>query len=507
MFDRLVSWLDDKSDWLSPLVVKEVRQVVRGREFSLSFGASLVAGLFVAFLGATDAMAGGTAGRWTFSALMFCLAFLGLAVVPLGAFGALRREQVEQTIDLITLTALSPRRVVIGKLMAQAVRLTTLFAAVAPFVAMSFLLGGIDFVSIAISLLLLFMASLWMCALCIFLSTIAKTRALSAVVFVGVGLAVLVVAGVAGSAFRALSMGFFFALGGSTGVTGSQLLWTLAIATSGWAVMLVNLVLLAVNRLSLPTDDSVTFLRIGFLVQLLVLVGWSVVYLFDPGPAPRVAGGALAVLGGLHLMALTAFAATESPAVPRRALLQMNAASFRGRLVRLFGPGGGRGPANVLLHLAILAGALAFFPIDADDRRHALASYGYLCFIVAIPTVAFRWLMPDRATPLRLRVAILVVLAVLTALPDLLHYLIWQPELLDLGYSRRHLMSPLQTIANWRVVERAGWVNYVFAIGLTGLVALIALVPTGMREAQDSSIDPHQPVRAAGDSGSADLIY
>jgi len=507
MFDRLVSWLEDKSDWLSPLVVKEVRQVVRGREFSLSFGASLVAGLFVAFLGTTDAMAGGTAGRWTFAALMFCLAFLGLAVVPLGAFGALRREQVEQTIDLITLTALSARRVVVGKLMAQAVRLMTLFAAIAPFVAMSFVLGGIDFLSIVISLVLLFMASLWMCAVCIFLSTVAKTRALSAVVFVAVGLVVLIVAGLTGSAFRALSMGAFFITGGGSGATASQLFWTLAIATSAWAVMLVNLVLLAVNRLSLPTDDSVTYLRIGFLAQLLVLAGWSLVYLFDPVPAPRVAGGALAVLGGLHLLAFTPFAATESPVIPRRAQLAMQAASLRGRLVRLFGPGGGRGPANVLLHLTILAATLAFFPIDADDRRHAFAAYGYLCFIVAIPTVAFRWLMPERATPTRLRVAVLVVLAVLTALPDLLHYLIWQPEVLDLGYNRRHLLSPLQTVFNWRIVERSGWAQYAMAIGLTGIVAMLALVPTGMREARDSYIEPRRPASAAGDSGNADLIY
>jgi hypothetical protein len=41
---RVLGWLDEQSDRLSPLVVKEVRQVVRGREFSLSFGACLVAG-------------------------------------------------------------------------------------------------------------------------------------------------------------------------------------------------------------------------------------------------------------------------------------------------------------------------------------------------------------------------------------------------------------------------------------------------------------------------------
>ena len=118
---RLLGWLDDQSDWLSPLVVKEVRQVVRGREFSLSFGASLRGRAGRRVLrrgGCADRQRHG--GRWTFVALMACLAFSGSAVVPLGAFSALRHERIEQTLELITLTALSPRRVVVGKLLAQA---------------------------------------------------------------------------------------------------------------------------------------------------------------------------------------------------------------------------------------------------------------------------------------------------------------------------------------------------------------------------------------------------
>jgi hypothetical protein len=507
-FARVLGWLDDQSDWLSPLVVKEVRQVVRGREFSLSFGASLVAGLAVAFLGATDAVAGGTAGRWTFVALMACLAFLGLAVVPLGAFNALRRERIEQTFDLITLTALSSRRVVVGKLMAQAVRLTTLFAAMAPFVAMSFLLGGIDFVTIAISLVVLFMASIWVCALCVFLSALVRSRALSSVIFVGVGIAVLFAVGVAGSAFRALTMGVFFGPSGGPSLTTSQIFWTLSIVTTAWLVTLINLLLLAVNRLSLPTEDSVTSLRLGCLAQLLLTAGWALTFVFEPLATAKAAGYVLAVLGGLHLTMLAVFAVTESPTVPRRALLRMKSSSLEGWVVRVFGPGGGRGPGSLILQLAILVVVLTPFPIDADDRRLALASYGYLCFFVAGPTLAFRAFLPKYATPLRLRVAILVAVAVATALPDLLYYLILQPEVLDLRYSFRHLMSPFQTLANWRIVENSGWVSFPFAAGATGLVALIALVHTGARQAaRDASINPHRPAPAAGEPGRADLIY
>ena len=67
----LLDRLESMSDLLSPLVVKEVRQAVRGREFHYSFSLSLLAGLAVAFFGAADALTGaGTSGRWTFAALM-----------------------------------------------------------------------------------------------------------------------------------------------------------------------------------------------------------------------------------------------------------------------------------------------------------------------------------------------------------------------------------------------------------------------------------------------------
>jgi hypothetical protein len=149
-----LDWLEGASDRLSPIVVKEVRQLARGREFLYSFHVALLVGVAVAFFGAADALTGGgTSGRWTFAALTGALALLGFVVVPLGAFNALRNERLEQTLELITLTALSPRRVVIGKLLAQSVKLATFFAGLAPFVAMSFLLGGVDFATILVSLL------------------------------------------------------------------------------------------------------------------------------------------------------------------------------------------------------------------------------------------------------------------------------------------------------------------------------------------------------------------
>ena len=41
----VLSWLENTSDLLNPIVVKEVRQIVRGREFNYALSASLVVGL------------------------------------------------------------------------------------------------------------------------------------------------------------------------------------------------------------------------------------------------------------------------------------------------------------------------------------------------------------------------------------------------------------------------------------------------------------------------------
>ena len=98
-------------------------------------------------------------------------------------------------------------------------------------------------------------------------------------------------------------------------------------------------------------------------------------------------------------------------------------------------------------------------------------------------------MFPAYATPLRLRVAVLVALALMTALPDLVNYLVKQPEVLDLSFSGRHLISPFQAIANWRDVERYGWTTHAFLLGWIGVTALFGLMISGIRAASNESTD------------------
>lgn len=501
----LLSWLEDTSDLLSPIVVKEVRQIVRGREFNYAFGASLVVGLGVAFFGAADALAGsGTTGRWTFTALMVCLAVLGLGVVPLGAFSALRNERMEHTLDLITLTALSPRRVIAGKLLAQAVKLLTLFAAIAPFIATSFLLGGIDFITILAWLGIVFMWSLWASALCLFLSTLFKSRAMSGIVFGAFGLALFLLFGLVRSVFGFIRFGG----PGMSFYTGPDVWWMLAIMASICLVTMANLVLLAENRLTLPTENRVTRLRVGFLVQFLLIIGWMLPFLDDAARVKSNAVEALTVIGGLHLALVAIFVVTEDLVVPRRVKAQLERRNGWRWLSTPFMPGGGRGAIYVLSQMGILFLTAWALGASWTQLRLLVTMCGYICFFSGLAALAWRVVEPERHAALHVRVSMLLLVLASTLLPDLLHYLFWQPDVLNLTYGARHLVNPFRTVANWSVVESSSWFVVPFSMGVAGLLTYAMLIYRGMAVAQGTaSLSSFGAPPATGETGSANVLY
>jgi hypothetical protein len=501
----VIARLDDASDRLSPILVKEVRQIVRGREFAYSFHGSLLIALVVAAFGAADAVDGeGTTGWWVFTILTVGLGILGMVVVPIGAFSALRNERLEQTIDLITVTRMTPRQVIIGKLLAQAVKLATLFAGMAPFVATSFLLGGVDFVTIIVALTLVFLASLWACAVALFLSSLAKTRAMSGMLLIGFGLLLLGWLGGGQLVFMiamAVSGGrsgrgpFGVGLGiGSIGA--SEAWWFLGSVTIFGLASLMNLVLLAENRLSSPVEDKATALRIGFFTQLAVMAGaFIAVWKFGTG-TPSVAEP-LVTLCGIHLAAVATFVVTEDLFVSRRVLLQMS----RHRWWRWFDvvlrPGGGRGALYILMQMVLLFLLIAW--VDATQRSLVVAMCGYICFMTGVPTLVHRIFRP-RISSFRLRVAILLMLSASLILPDVLYFALWRPDIFELGYSTRHLVNPFRTLVNWNVIESRQWWTVPALLGSMGLTSYLVLVWMGVRASSEQTRSQRAP--AAADAGS-----
>ncbi len=479
----ILEGLERASDRLSPIVVKEVRQLARGREFLYSFNAALLVGLTVAFFGAADALTGsGTSGRWTFGALTAVLVLLGLFVVPLSAFNALRNERQEQTLELITLTALSPRRVVMGKLMAQSVRLATLFAALAPFVAMSFLLGGIDFATILVWMLAIFMWSLCASAAGLFLSSLVRSRAASGFTLAGVGIVMLLAVIVFGAPraiyFLMMRGGMAGSVSGGMGAGVSTSWWTLAMSTTFCVSLTINLVLLAENRLLLPSENRSTALRLGFLAQLLLMAAWALSFMAEPRTSPGDVGGALLFFGVLHLAMVAMFTVTEDLVLPRRVLLVRKAHPSWRQVIAPLQPGGGNGAIYVLLQMAFLLFVGWVLQVDRTMLLWFAVACGYVCFFTGAPVVLFRVVRPYEAASFRLRVAVLVMLAGATVVPDVLAYMLWQPNGLDLTFSVRHLLNPFRTLANFRSATPS-YSALAELIGITGVLAYVVLIRIG----------------------------
>jgi hypothetical protein len=472
---------DALSDWLSPILVKEVRQMVRGRGFNYTFGLSLLVGLLIAFFGGANALSDEhVSGVSIFASLMGCLCLIGLIVVPLGTFNALRQEWAERTLDLVTITNLSPRRIVIGKLLSQSIKLVTLWATLSPFVATSFLLGGIDFLTIVISLSILFMVALWFCAACIFLSSLSKSRVMSGFIFVMIGIVFLITMsfGRAGYYMMLYGSGFFgpggltFGLGGA----GSRAWWDFAGILTVFVITTTNLVLLAENRLSLPTENRTTALRLGFFVQFFLILGWQTL-----PTTPSVVGASttpsdfvteLGVLAGIHLALVSLFTVTEDLDVSRRALIQTKASRLW-----LLRPGGGRGAAYILLQMTMLLLVAWFLAPSTADFRWVLAICSYICFFTGVPAYVGRMFAPARMTTAHLRAATFLFFPFVMLMSEVFFYFFGWSGGGD--FSVYHIVNPLRALSNWSIVEQNHWYSFAFGLGVAGVIAYLMLIRRG----------------------------
>ncbi len=104
------------------------------------------------------------------------LLLLGVTLVsPAYTASAIVSEKERQTYDLLVITALSARKIVLGKLNAILVFLGLLILATLPFQTMAFVFGGVAFTDILLATLLLMLSALLYSSLGLFVSSIART--------------------------------------------------------------------------------------------------------------------------------------------------------------------------------------------------------------------------------------------------------------------------------------------------------------------------------------------
>lgn len=141
--ERSTASLNDFSDRLPPMLVKELRQGLRARTFvGVFLGLQLFLGIVMLFATMASGLdgAGEAVSRIIF--LFFSLAVL--VVQPLRAMNALHAEIKTTTIDMMVLTRLNARRIVAGKWASIVGQTLLLFVSIVPYLILRYFFGGMN---------------------------------------------------------------------------------------------------------------------------------------------------------------------------------------------------------------------------------------------------------------------------------------------------------------------------------------------------------------------------
>ncbi len=146
-------------DLLNPIIVKELRQVVRGKFFW---------GVLILFLGfqcavlsmsiADRGLTSHNVGAETLTFLFGILFFASFVAIPIYNGFKFSNERNDGSDELLFITTITPETIVKGKFYAAMVFIFLIFSAFSPFMAMTFFLSGVDlpmtFLALVFALLL-----------------------------------------------------------------------------------------------------------------------------------------------------------------------------------------------------------------------------------------------------------------------------------------------------------------------------------------------------------------
>jgi hypothetical protein len=283
----------------------------------------------------------------------------------------------------------------------------------------------------------------------------------------------------------------------------TSLWWTFATIVLACVTTMMNIVLLAESRLALPTENRVPTLRIGFLVQFLVLIGWVLVLEWTGALVASSLAEGLDVLASVHLAFVAAFAVTAGldmtnpvaePATPSRwAFLQA-----------FLGASPASAAAYVTVQMAVFVAVGAYLrDWDPSETRRLIAICGTILFFTGVPTlIAYRWRRVGLG-PLHARGIALLLFAASLLLPDVLYYMFWNSDQpFSANFAARHLFSPARIPFNWDWIQRHSWDLAPLIWAFAGAASYVALMRIGPASAPSAPMT--QLGLAAGAAGDGD---
>ncbi len=376
----------DFPDRLSPIIVKELRQGLRTKVFVTLFIAVQALMSLIVIVSLTAAANGVDASAGS----GFFWIMIGLPVVfilPFRGFASVGNEIKAKTLDLVLLTRLSARRIIVGKWLAIVAQTTLFVCAVLPYVVLRYFLGGVNLIDELIGLAWMLFASAVFTGITVGFSPYQNRLSR---VFIWIGVLIFAQAFLPFLLFA--SYGNSGVLAGTPGID-----WTFWLIPPTFGTLVLLLMLeVGAAKIAPEAENHTAGKRIIAALLLVVAAGFTI---FQSDAALGVTVAAFAVGYFILIGALC-----EAPRLNAGLYRPFARFGFPGRIAgRFLYPGW---PAGFLFTLAFFAFSTALFRAN-DTFVDTRVTVGYLAVIGALllPFGLTRAFLPNTTRPLVIFIA------------------------------------------------------------------------------------------------------
>ncbi|WP_237227621.1 ABC transporter permease [Rubinisphaera sp. JC750] len=485
--DITANRMETFSDWMNPILVKETRQALKSRQFAGTFLLLLVACWLICVFGVAASggnLEFGQPSRNFLQSFYFVLAAAVVIIIPYTAYRSLLTEQDAQTFELLSITSLTARQIVWGKLLNSIVQISVLYCAIAPFVAFTSLLQGFDLMRTLIVLTSLFGVASLLSMFTLMLSTVSRGRQIQTLA------SLFIFGGLISMFSTSIGMGMALINGEFSLDIEFYLVWAAC-----WVIGLSYFALfmqITVSQLTFDSANKSTGVRLVATAQFLLF--WAILpigsWLFGTTISEETIY-AMIFVSLAHWAIFGFFISMERNYLSRRVRRDIP----KNILVRLlavpFMPGGTRGYLLLLLNLGLLTGLFsAFRPAytgyGADPYFVYMGVTAYILFYYGLGCFISRVMLRSSSAmqPMHARTVLIVIVAMGVIVP---YFILWGTGIYDFdGYNNVYhpllLSNPFATLgelSDLRSSEtglvRALWIGACMAIVLN-LRAMAAAV-------------------------------
>jgi hypothetical protein len=346
------------TDRANPILVKETRQALKSRQFVVTFVIVLAACWIVSFAAAAIigpqmyyAATGASLLVWYYGILAFPLA----VIVPYSAFRSLATEQEDNTYELLSITTLSSRQIVTGKLWSAVVQMIVYLSAVSPCLAFTYLLRGVDVVMTGFLLAIAVLGCLGLSMISLFIGAASRAKHTQIITSVALVLAL----------FGAFWMGVYIAseLADQSIPRDPEFFAVCVIVLTIYVTTFGLLHAAASAQISFSSENRSTPVRRWMMAQQGALIGGGLGTLYAFGTRPDdIAGTAMVMtlLGSIYWAVMGALLTSEWPHLSRRVQRSLPQSTVGRTFLSFFNPGPGAGYLFAVSNLtAVLLTALA----------------------------------------------------------------------------------------------------------------------------------------------------